>query len=1314
MGLHGYLPEDRLHALACGGTLPDRTSGAALLADISGFTALTESLTQQLGVRRGTEDLSRQVGRVFDALIAVLERHGGSVLSFAGDAVSVWFDDASPAPCAPAAGSAAAAVPPASAALRAVAAGLAMQAAMQAFPALGLKVAVAAGSARRFLVGDPAIHYLDALAGAPVARSGVGESLARNGEVLVDEAAALALGAALAVREWRTGGERADRFGVAAGLSADVATVVPPDYRLLVPDPALLRPYVPPPVFEREVFGQGSYLAEFRPCAALFVRFGGIDYETDDARPKLDAFVRRLEQTAERHDGTVLQLIIGDKGSYAYVNFGALSAHEDDARRAVRTAIELRDATDLPVQVGISQGVMRVGAYGGTTRRTYGALGDEVNLAARLMGEAQPGEILASGAVQKAVSACFGFEPRPPLALKGKEEPVPVFVVTGDCQARAMKLQEPAYALPMVGRREELRTVEDRLDRALAGASQIVGITAEAGLGKSRLVAEAIRSARRKGFTGYGGACQSDGVHTPYLVWRTIFSAIFDLDPTAPSRRQIRTLEGEVEDRAPGRIDALPLLGGLLGIDIPDNAFTRALEPRNRQGALHALLEDCLRSVAAEGPLLLVIEDLHWIDALSQELLVGMARALADRPVCFVLAYRPPQQARLAASRLEALPQFTRIELKELDADECLQAVRAKLAQLYPARSGAPIPRTLTDRLQSLSQGNPFYLEELLNYLRDRGLDPRDPADLERIELPDSLHKLVLSRIDQLSERRRITLRMASIVGRLFRVQWLIGSYPELGGSMQVQRDLDELRDLDITSLDTPEPELAYLFKHIVLHEVTYESLPYATRARLHEQLARWLEATYPDSPPLEALAFHYGRSDDVLKQREYLRRAGEAAQRSYANEDAVALYGQLLPLLEDPAERIEILWRRGEVLELVGEMDKAGAEFQTALTLARKIQDPSSVARLQLALGKLNRLRSVFDAALEWLEKAQAGYAALGDGHGHAKALTELGFATYQKGDYAKAAEILQRSLAREQEEGDVAGAALALQYLATIAFFQGDYATARTRYEECLARWRDLGDKMGVAYVLNYLGNIVQFQGDAAGARPYFEESLALYREVGSKVWIGNLLGNLGTLAFDVRDLDAARSFQEESLRLRREIGDRFGEACAVTNLGNVALVRGDFAKAKDLQDQCMALCREADATIYLTYAQLGAALAVLGRDGATPAALAESAALLRESGRLRRGMGEKLALASNLVAWASRAVSAGDLRRAAVLLGAADAALAELGVAVESEMKEIREAALAAVRSGLQEADEEAARAEGAGMGMDAALSLAENGD
>jgi adenylate cyclase len=910
--LQAYIPQDRLRSLISGEALPELSTGSALFADISGFTPLTEALRDSLGPRRGVEELTHHLDAVYTALISEVEKYDGSVISFAGDAITCWFDNAQ-----------------GPAALRATACAFGLQSAICAFSAikipggatatLALKVAVASGQVRRFVVGDPGIRRIDVLAGATVARTSTGEHLSQRGDVVLDEATVLALGSALSIREWRTD-ESGERFAVAEKFAA---LVTPVERMPTAEIPAeRLRAWLHKAQFDREL----SFLTEFRPCTVLFVRFDGIDYDADKAHEQLDQFIRQLQRITSEHGGAILQLTIGDKGSYVYVNYGALSSHEDDARRAVKTAIQLQQNSGLQLQMGVTQGVMRVGAYGGQTRRTYGALGDDVNLAARLMMTAAVGEILISGQVYKAVANRFVAEPRSPLPVKGKAEPLPVFAITGERQERSVRLQEPTYALPMVGRARELQHINDMLKMTLTGKGHVIGIVAEAGMGKSRLVAEVIRAAHKLGFVGYGGTCQSDAVNTPYQAWKSIWQAFFGVDPQLSLRKQTRLLEAEIEDKAPTRVDALPLLRIVLDLEIPENDFTKTLEPQFRHSVLRTLLEECLRTAAREDPLLIVIEDLHWIDALSHDLLEELARALGDSPICFVLAYRPPQLERLQAPRLETLPQFTRIELHELTAAEAEQAIRAKLAQLYPARGGA-LPDGLVETLMARSQGNPFYLEELLNYVHDRGLDP---ANLHQFELPDSLHTLILSRLDQLTEQEKTTLRVASIVGRLFRTTWLMGYYPQLGTFPQIKAALDTLEALEITPLDSPEPELTYLFKHIVTHEVTYESLPFATRAQLHGKLAAYLEGI---GAPVDVIAFHYGRSDNPVKQQEYWLKAGDAAYRAFASEAALEYYGRVSAALLDPQRRLDVELKCASAYTALGRLAEAREHLNLVFT---------------------------------------------------------------------------------------------------------------------------------------------------------------------------------------------------------------------------------------------------------------------------------------------------------------------------------------------------------------------------------------------
>jgi adenylate cyclase len=1352
-----YLAQDRLRALARGETLPSHTNGSALFADISGFTALTEALRNALGTRRGAEELARRIEAVYSALITQIELFGGSVIDFAGDSMLCWFDDDLSRI---AEIESLDSIDQLSGAQRAVACGVALQRAMRAFArivlpdksttALTLKVAIASGSGHRFVVGDPKIRRIDTLAGTIVARTATAEHLARAGEVLIDEFTANILQDVLTIQVWREDPESHERFAVVDVLTQPIHPPVlmqlDADYLL----PEELYPWVHAALVEREQAGQVDFLIEFRPCVAMFVRFMGIDFEQDPGEQQLDAFICWSQEIVARHGGTFLQLTIGDKGSYAYINFGVLNAHEDDARRAVSAALELQEFTRQldflqPLQIGITQGTLRVGAYGGHSRKTFGALGDEVNLAARLMTTAAAGEILLSSHVHKAVELYFVFEPRPPVAMKGKAEPLPVFAVTGERKQRAIRLQEPTYSLPMVGRAEEIKVIEEKLDLVLSGQSQVIGIIAEAGMGKSRLVAEMIRSARKKGFGGYGGACQSDGINTPYLCWKSIWSAFFDIDPAAPLKKQTRSLENALEDYAPDRRQAMPLLNSILEMDIPENDFTNNLEPQYRKSALTALFEDCLRAASKDEPILIVVEDVHWIDTLSHDLLEDLAKALVDCPICFVLAYRPLQLMRLQAPRLEVLPQFTKIELHELSRLEAEQAIRAKLVQLYPARAGA-MPAQLVDTLMERAQGNPFYLEELLNYLRDRGLDPRDPADLGKIELPDSLHALVLSRIDQLSEREKTTLRVASVVGRLFRAAWLTGYYPALGDLAHVKVDLDKLESMDITPLDS-EAELAYLFKHIVTHEVTYESLPFGLRAQLHEQLARYLEkqlasGTLPEPALLDTLAFHYTHSNNTAKQREYLRKAGEAAQKSFANDATLEYYGRLLPLLTDTKEKIDVYLKRGQVLELMGKWDEAESDYRAALELSK--DDMSLKAGTQFALGKLSRLRGEFELALDWLMQAQEVRTALRDNAGLAQVLVETGYVLCLKGEIAQGREPLNEGLNLAREAGDKLDAALALTHLGDLAAGQGDYATGRALLEESLNLHREIGEKWGIASSLTTLGYVAYHQGDYATARALFEESLNLRREMGDK-WgiagshydLGNVahrrgdyataqallepalsmaremgdrngtamaLNILGNVALAQGDYAAGQALYEESVSVNRDTGNKWGLVAALTNLGNVAYVQGEYVTARALYEEDLALCTEIGEKRAKAYALLGLGLVDLAVSNP------EAREHILHSLRLRLETGEQLYQTSSLVGVAGLALHEGDVTFAAQLLGAVESTIKALNAVMEEELIPFHTQTLATVREQLGESAFQSAWEEGAKWSLEEAVKKA----
>jgi len=1155
--------------MASGAAMPERAHGSALFADISGFTPLTEALTQTLGPRRGVEELTGHLNRVYDGLVDCVHAYGGSIIGFAGDAITCWFD--------------------ADDGRRAAASGLAMQTRMQGHPevrfpdappvALSLKVGIATGPVRRFAVGDPAIQHLDVLAGRTLAEMARAANAARKGEVVVTAAAAAAIQSWFELAGWRPGPEAPDRC---AALGRLVTEVPPTPWPPPPPLPeASVRPWLLPAVHQRLGTGQGEFLTELRPAVALFLKFGGIDYDNDDTSgSKLDAFVRWIQGVVAPYEGFLHLVSDGDKGSYLYCTFGAPIAHEDDTERALAAALELRNPPanlgfDPRPQIGISQGTLRTGAYGGAARRTYGVLGDEVNLAARLMEPAPPGQALASERTFEAAGNRFRWEPGPSLKLKGKSQPVAVYRLVDRRSHEDFHLVEPGHDRPMVGRKSELARLGDLLGQARSGQGQIVEITAEAGMGKSRLAVEVLRLARSRGFLTLGGQAQSFAANTSYLPWWGVWRGFFHVGEDTNVQAQAANLASQLLGMGSLLLPRLPLLGAVLNLPLPENDTTRSLDAKLRKAALEGLLVECLRHRAQHQPILVLLEDAHWLDPLSRDLVETLARAIAYLPVVVLLAARPPESERETTPTWHALPHFSSIPLVELTPAEAEELIRFKLSELGGQKQ-VPDPDVVR-RLAERAQGNPFYLEEIINLLRDEGRDPNDPRSWDGLELPTSLHSLILSRMDRLSERQKPTLKVASVIGRVFDPSTISAIYPGLR-EPEVRQDLTELERLDLTSLERPEPELAFIFKHVVTQEVAYETLPYATRARLHGELGLFTEKRHRDhlDSHLDLLAFHFDRSEILEKRREYLIKAAHAAQARYANAAALSYFRRAIPLL-DPPERIAPHLALGRVLETVGDWPAAAEAYRAALALAQTQTDSGAEARCLTALADLHRKQGVYADATRLLDAARDLFRQVPDAAGVALTLHIAGSVAAQQGAYDQARTLYLESLETRRQHHDDAGVASLLSNLGIIAWFQGDHPEARRLHEEGLGIRRRLGNRWAIGNSLNNLGLVYRDLGDPQGARRLLEECLTINREIGDLWSIANSLGSLADIALSLGDHSGAADCLAENIRINRDLGDRTGLAFSLELSAQLAAARAQPRRAFRLAGAAAAI-REA----------------------------------------------------------------------------------------------------------------------------------------
>ena len=549
-----------------------------------------------------------------------------------------------------------------------------------------VKVALAAGSVRRVVVGDPRVRRIDVLAGGTVTRTASAEQIAAEGEIVLDRSVVAALGHDVAVTSWRDGSS-----GPVAVLGSLHRPARPAPWPA-VPAVMELDEWVDRRLRDRDEEAS----TELRSAVALFVRFSGIDFDADPgAGDRLDAYVQWVQGILEVHDGHLLQVTMGDKGSYLYAAFGAPTAHEDLADRALAAALELQSAPPestgmtAPPAIGIDQGIARVGAYGGRSRRTYGVLGDAVNRAARLMASASPGSILVTTDVRRASRRRLVFEELEPILVKGHREPIAVARLVG----RPVGTGAAVFG-PLVGRRVELSRLVGVVDGVITGPGGAVLVEGEPGVGKSHLVDEARRQLLSHHDVTWLTIATDDGRHgslAPFLpVLRDLFylelaedgearRALFDLgvDGRIEQLRELGTPDGDAS--AFGIDDDRSYLAALLGIRWDGSPYEQH-EPRTRlDRCLHAI-DRYLCAESILRPLVLHVADAHQLDDDSLRLIERLVTSADVNRICVVLDRRPD------GSPLSLKPERT-ISLEPLDGDGVAAMIEGILGA--PGRSRA-------------------------------------------------------------------------------------------------------------------------------------------------------------------------------------------------------------------------------------------------------------------------------------------------------------------------------------------------------------------------------------------------------------------------------------------------------------------------------------------------------------------------------------------------------------------------------------------------------------------------------------------------
>jgi predicted ATPase/class 3 adenylate cyclase len=1198
-------------------------TGTVLSADLSGFTALSSELAA--AGRQGSEEISALINRLFAVLVEEVEAHGGGVIQFGGDGLTAFFDAARLGGAHPALASAAA---------------LAMQARMDAFSAvptskgpfrLQVRIAVHTGKLFAAEVGD-ADHTELIVTGRVINRVELAQESAAPGEVIITANTLEALGHTATER-------RATGLYLLRGLDhrPPLPAAARPAWQPGPPSPALVRalvhriqacrPFVPHGLPDR-FLGTDAEGGEFRPVTVLFASFyafrellallEGLTLLEDDVSivgRVLDAYYTRSQAVIHQYGGSVNKVDMATFGNRLLALFGAPAAHDDDPTLAVQAALALQaafDAADVEVarllhewtegtpegwsllrmiggefhqRVGIAGGPVFAGIIGTPARHEYTVMGETVNLAARILEAAGDGDVLLTSRTRREVRHWLETEPLPPLQLKGLQAPMPVFRAVQE-RAGSSGLR---WAVPLLGREAELTRLLEAGETALRGGQgRVIALVGEPGIGKSRLLDEALREigVRVPACEILHTTCQSHEQAIPHApVGRLLRQALLPA-PVQDIPTQVAALRGQLDVLVPEWSRFLPLLGPLLNLPLADTPLTAALTPEQRRARLHDLIVMAFLALARRRSLVLAIDDLQWVDASSHALLARLAAEPAGYPLLLLLVYRPVPDL---TEPWQALPHATGIALRPLTTQDS--------AALLQAWLGGPAPPEI-EPLIARADGTPLFMEETVRYLIESGALTRNGAGewiatrpVDSATIPAHVEQLLIARLDRLDEDTRTLAQIAAVIGVRF-------SEPILAALIPLRRSLrhglDALIAAAIIQPDEGAVPATYQFKHPLLRDVAYSSLLFARRRTLHAQIAAALEQVYPGEMDTYRvmLAQHYQLAGQEERAFAHFLTAARQAQARDAHREAVELYTQALavapwaardPLPADLDAAAPLYECLGDVLDLTGDYPAARAQYQQLAQLLETSSRPDHRIRQAMLLRKISGTyehQGDLEQALSRLARAEDMVAGAPDPAAvreHAGILSDMGWVHFRQSHWEQAQEFLERALALIAGLPAYAEQARIHNRLGGVAWARGALDRAQHYVEQSLAAARQSGDLVAQARAFNNLGLITESQGLPDDAIRYGLQAMDINEQSGSRRDLAIAAITVGYAYYDREDYAQARTYFSRALALAAEVHDRYAQMQALLNLGRVLSALAEWDAATVALSQSRAIAEE-----------------------------------------------------------------------------------------------------------------------------------------
>jgi class 3 adenylate cyclase/tetratricopeptide (TPR) repeat protein len=976
--------------------------------------------------------------------------------------------------------------------------------------------------------------------------------------------------------------------------------VSPPTERVTAQKRAPLS-YTPKHLADRILTTRSALEGERKHVTVLFVDVAGFStlaeqLEPEDVHQIMDGCFAILTEQVHHYEGTINQFT----GDGLMALFGAPIAHEDHAVRALHAALGIQAAlraygdtvqrqwgVPFQMRLGLNTGTVVVGRIGDDLRMDYTAQGDTTNLAARMQQMAPPGAIWVAEATHRAAGAAFDWQALGPMAVKGKAAPVAVYELRG-CLASRSRFDIVARRglTRFVGRTAEFQQLLAAWGQAQQGHGQVVSVIGEAGFGKSRLLYEFKQQLGQEEARYVEGTCFTYGESISYLPFLNIVRTLCGLEEDSDEAAAKCQIDAHLATLAPEPAGVVPYLHNLLSLTVDDEVFPRLTPELIRQRTVAALTTLTVAEARAR-PLVLILEDVHWIDKATEEVVGAVVEAMATLPLLLVLVYRPEYVHAWASREYHA-----RLTLTGLASPGGAEIVRAVLAKPYASRVSltplspahrtmlaqdvmgtTAIPPEVEQLIVATTDGNPLFIEELALSLVESGALVRTPAGyaltrpVETLEVPTTVQGVLLARIDRLPEDLKGVLQMAAVIGRVF-------SHPLLAHVVQrgaeVEQLLLHLEEQEFIYPTSRAPQREYSFKHVLTQEAVYGTLLRPQREMYHERIGEALETLYPErlEEYYEVLAYHYVRSGNKDKAVEYLDLANQKAARANAMEEAKGYFDAAMRLLDTLPEtegnqrrRIALLGNQAPIMLLL----LKGQEYYDLLVryrdMAVGLDNPWLLGAFYACLGWCAWWFGRLDEAIETLTNAVTLCEAAGNMDAAELAYMTLQWSHVHKGNYAQALALQERALRTLEHRFHLRYYLWELTAASWAYAFLGRWEEAAGECQKALRLGEEYADSSVISFAAFILSFVYTLKNDLGQALEYGELAVQKAPTPGDKVYSQAFLAivwcRMGELRRGVETL-------AQMVSMYRAVGFAWNELTCALYLGEGYWRAGEYAKA------------------------------------------------------------------------------------------------------------------------------------------------------